>query len=108
MKDPEKGIGSLECVGLPGTIPGRSMGVFLLSYSGMKESYQNIQKQSLSSSDLSFGNQRLTKTFQEFQRYENQQKTYLQIIPYCLTGSSEHFVGRRSLIKLGNLKDSIS
>jgi hypothetical protein len=27
MKDPEQGIGSLECVGLPGTIPGRSMGV---------------------------------------------------------------------------------
>jgi hypothetical protein len=108
IKEPEQGIGSLECVGLPGTIPGRSMGVFLLSYSGMKESCQNIKKQSLSSSNLNFGNQRLIKTFQEFQRCENQQKIYLQITPYCLTGSGERFIGCKSLIKLGNLKDSIS
>ena len=108
IKDPEKGIGSLECVGLPGTIPGRSMGVFLLSYSGMKKACQNIEKQILSSTSLGFGDQRLIKTLQDFQRHENQQKMYLQATPYCLTGSCERFVGHKSLIKLGHLKDSIS
>jgi hypothetical protein len=101
-------MGSIECVGLPGTIPSRSMGVFLLSYSGMKKSHQSIKNKDLSPINSAFGDKRLLDTFQSFKKCEKLQGTYLQIIPYCLTGSNEHFVGRKSLIKLGNLKDLIS
>ncbi len=108
IKDPDKFIGSLECVGLPGTIPGRSTGVFLLDYSGMRNSFLHIQQRNPSSNSLGFGNKRLIKTFQEFQRCQVQEETHLQIIPYILTGSGEYFTGSKSIIKLGDLGDTIS
>jgi hypothetical protein len=37
MRGQESAIGTLECVGLPGTIPARSTGIFLLNYSSMRE-----------------------------------------------------------------------
>jgi hypothetical protein len=103
IKDPKKSIGSIECIELPGTIPGRATGIFLLDYSGMRNSFLHLQKRKLSSDSLGFGNQRLIKAFHEFQRHQTREETHLQIIPYVFTGSGEIFIGSKSLIKLGDL-----
>jgi hypothetical protein len=108
MRGEEGMIGTLECVGVPGTIPGRSTGVFLLSYSRMRKASINYQKRSVSpeSSDF-FGAERVFNAFQEFQSLEIIKEKCLQITPYVLTGSGEYFVGRKAIIRLGNLGDTV-
>lgn len=109
MKGTEEAIGTLECVGLPGTIPTRSMGVFLLNYSSMENASINYQKQNISSDSLEFvGSRRVIRTVQEFQKSLDNQGKQLQITPYVLTGSGERFIGRRAFIKLGKLGDAVA
>lgn len=105
----QKGIiGTLEYVGLPGTIPPKSLGVFLLHYSGMKTTYLNYKKQEISPESSEFiGSQKLKKTCEEFQKFEERQGENIQIIPYVLTGSGERFIGRKAYIKLGILSDAV-
>lgn len=101
-------IGTLEYVGLPGTVTTKSQGVFLLQYSGMKAASLNYQKQQISPESLEFvGSERLTKTCQEFQKLQDEQGKNIQIIPYVLTGSGERFVGRKAYVKLGILGDAV-
>lgn len=105
----ESAIGTLECVGVPGTVPARSTGIFLLSYSRMKEAHNNIQKRNIAPSDPVFvGSQRVIKAFQEFQKLEVPKDKCLQITPYVLTGSGEYFFGKKAMIKLGNLGDVVT
>lgn len=109
MRGQESAIGTLECVGLPGTIPARSTGIFLLSYSSMRKASINYQKQSIPSIDPGFvGSQRVIRAFQEFQNLEVPRGSCLQITPYVLTGSGECFVGKKAIIKLGNLGDAVT
>lgn len=108
-RDQESAIGTLEYVNLPGTIPARSTGVFLLSYSGMRNASSDYQKQIISPGSLDFvGSQRVIRTFQEFQNFEILQRKCLQITPYVLTGSGEHLIGKKAIIKLGNLGDVVT
>jgi len=107
MRGQESAIGTLECVGLPGTIPARSTGIFLLNYSSMRKASINYQKQSIPSMDPNFvGTQRVIRAFQEFQNREV--PGGIQITPYVLTGSGECFVGKKAIIKLGNLGDAVT
>ncbi|MBD2415381.1 hypothetical protein FACHB389_18205 [Nostoc calcicola FACHB-389] len=109
MRNQEGAIGTIECVGVPGTIPARSMGVFLLNYSSMRNASVNYQKQSISLDSLEFvGSQRVIRTFQEFQKSQDSQGIQLQITPYVLTGSGEYFIGKKALIRLGNLSEAIA
>jgi hypothetical protein len=109
MKGQENAIGTRECVGLPGTIPARSTGVFLLCYSRMRESSVNFQKRSISPGSTDFvGSQRVVRAFQEFQKLETPRGKCLQINPYILTGSGDHFFGKKAMIKLGNLGDAVA
>jgi len=109
MRGQESAIGTLECVGVPGTIPARSRGIFLLSYSGMREAAINSQHRSISPSAPGFvGSQRVVRAFQEFQKLETLQEKCLQFIPYVSTGSGEYFFGKKAIIKLGNLGDVVA
>lgn len=109
MRGQESAIGTLECVGLPGTIPARSTGIFLLSYSNMKEASINYQRRSISPNAPGFvGSQRVVRAFQEFQNFEIPKGKCLQITPYILTGSGEYFVGKKAIVKLGNLGDAVA
>jgi len=104
MRGQESAIGTLECVSLPGTLPARSTGIFLLKYSSMRQASINYQEQSISLSTPGFvGKQRVIRTFQEFQKLEISQEKCLQITPYALTGSGERFIGKKAIVKLGNL-----
>ena len=108
IRGKEEAIGTLECVGVPGTIPIRSLGVFLLRYSGMRNASLEYKKQKISPTNLNHvGSQKVIKTFQEFQSLEVSEGKSLQIIPYVLTGSGERFVGRKGIIKLGNLSEVV-
>ena len=83
-------IGSLKCVDLPDTIPPISTGIFLLDYSGMKETANSYKKQRISPSDINFvGSERVIRTFQIFRSLELMEGQYLQITPYIMTGSGE-------------------
>lgn len=107
IRNQEGAIGTLECVGLPGTVPAKSLGVFLLKYSGMKAASLNYQKRRISPESLDFvGSERLIKTCQKFQKLQDSQGKYLQIIPYVLTGSGNRFIGSEASIKLGSLGDA--
>jgi hypothetical protein len=109
MKGYESAIGTLECVGIPGTIPARSTGIFLLSYSRMREASINYQKQSISPNTPGFvGSQRVIKAFQEFQKLEIPKDKCLEIVPYVFTGSGEYFFGKKAIIKLGHLGDTVA
>lgn len=109
MRGQESAIGTLECMGVPGTIPARSTGIFLLSYSRMREASINYQKRSISPSAPGFvGSQRVVRAFQEFQKLEIPKGKCLQITPYVLAGSGEYFFGKKAMIKLGNLGDAIT
>jgi hypothetical protein len=109
IRGQEDAIGTLECVGLPGTIPARLTGILLIDYSQMREKSNSFQEQNLSSeSSHSFGAKRVIDTFQEFQNLEITKKNILKIIPYVLTGSNERFTGKKATIKLGNLLDTVS
>ncbi len=109
MKGHEEAIGTLECVGLPGTIPARSLGIFLLNYSCMRDAAFNYHEQNISPDSLDFvGSQRVIKTLQEFEKFENHQGKCIQITPYVLTGSGEHLVGKKSIIKLGVLGSAVA
>ena len=80
MRGNESAIGSLEYVGLPGTIPASSQGIFLLNYSSMREASINYQNQSISPSMPVFvGSQRVIRTFQEFKNLEILQGKSIQI-----------------------------
>ncbi|MBN3947214.1 MAG: hypothetical protein HWQ38_12350 [Nostoc sp. NMS7] len=108
LRESKEAIGTLECVGLPGTVSTKSLGVFLLCYSRMKEASLSYQKQKISSDSLDYvGRQRLIKVCQEFQKLQDSQGKNLQIIPYVLTGSGERFVGKKFYVKLGILGDAI-
>ncbi|MBE9205475.1 hypothetical protein IQ244_02790 [Nostoc sp. LEGE 06077] len=108
MRGHKSAVGTLECVGVPGTIPARSTGIFLLSYSRMREASINYQKQSISPLTPGFvGSQRVIKAFQEFQKFEISKEKCLKIVPYVLTGSGEYFFGKKAIIKLGNLGDVV-
>ena len=101
IRNQNNAIGAIEYEGLPGSIPPKSLGLFLLHYSGMKAAYLNYQKQEISSDNLHFvGSQRVKKTCEEFQKLEDRQGKNVQIIPYVLTGSGKRFVGRKSCAKL--------
>lgn len=104
IKGQESAIGTLECVDVPGTVPAGSTGIFLLEYSSMRRAAIDYQKQSVSPC---FGSKRVIRTFQEFQKLEIPQEKSLQITPYVVTGSAERFVGKKAVIKLGNLVDAV-
>lgn len=109
IRGQESAIGSLECIDLPGTIEARSMGVFLLDYSGMRDAAMHFQKRNISPTDPDFvGSKRVIKVFHEFQNLKNSENKYLQITPYVLTGSGEVFIGKKAYIKLGYLGDAVS
>lgn len=109
MRGQEDAIGTLECVGVPGTVPARSTGIFLLSYSRMKEAYINIQAKKISPSAPGFvGSQRVIRAFQEFKKLEIPKGEYLQVTPYVLTGSGKYFFGKKAIIKLGNLGNVVA
>lgn len=108
IRNQNNALGVIRYEGLPGSIPPKSLGLFLLHYSGMKAAYLNCQKQEISSDNLHFvGSQRLKKTCEEFQKLEDRQGKNVQIIPYVLTGSGERFVGRKAHVKLGSLGDAV-
>lgn len=107
IRNQHNALGAIKYEGLPGSIPPKSLGLFLLHYSGMKTAYLNYQKQEISADDLHFvGSQRLKKTCEEFQKLEDRQGKNVQIIPYVLTSSRERFVGRKAYVKLGTLGDA--
>nr|MDZ8016523.1 hypothetical protein [Nostoc sp. SerVER01] len=109
MRGHESAIGTLECVGVPGTVPAKSTGIFLLNYSSMRKAYIAYQQKSMSPNNADFvGCQRVIKTFQEFQNFEMPQGKRLQITPYVLTGSGEYITGKKTIITLGNLGDAIA
>lgn len=109
MRGQENAIGTRECVGVPGTIPARSTGIFLLSYSCMRKASINYQERSISPSAPGFvGGQRVVRAFQEFQKLEIPKGKCLQITPYVLIGSGEYFFGKKAMIKLGNLGDAVA
>lgn len=109
MRGQESAIGTLECVGVPGTVPAKSTGIFLLSYSRMREASIAYQQQSISPYNADFvGSQRVIKAFQNFEIIEMPQGKCLQITPYVLTGSGEHITGKKTIITLGNLGDAIA
>ena len=108
IRNQEGAIGSLECVGLPGTVPGKSLGVFLLQYSSMKTKFINYQERKASPESSDFvGRERLIKTYQEFQKLQNNQGKYLKITPYVITGCRNCFIGSKASIKLGSLGDAV-
>jgi len=107
MKGDEKGIGSLECVELPGSIPARTLGVFLLDYSGLKKEFTNCPNRDSLHETKNFGYRRVINAFNEFQKLEHIQGKYIQVTPYILTGSGERFVGKKSIVELGNLGDIV-
>ncbi|MBA3922778.1 MAG: hypothetical protein H0X31_14210 [Nostocaceae cyanobacterium] len=101
-------IGTLEYTVLPGSLPAKSLGVFLLNYSKMKAASLNYQNSRISSESLDFfGSERLIKTCQQFQKLQDNQGKNLQIIPYVITGSGERFISRKSCVKLGSLGDAV-
>ncbi|MEH2354748.1 hypothetical protein [Nostoc sp.] len=109
MRGQESAIGTLECVGVPGTVPAKSTGIFLLDYSRMRETSIAYQQKSMSPTNAEFvGSQRAIKAFQEFQNLEMPQGKRLQITPYVLTGSGEKITGKKTIITLGNLGDAIA
>lgn len=109
MRGHESAIGTLECVGVPGTVPAKSTGIFLLSYSRMREASIAYLQQSMSPSNADFvGSQRVIKAFQNFEIIEMSQGKCLQITPYVLTGSGEHITGKKTIITLGNLGEAIA
>ncbi len=96
-------------MGLPGTIPARAMGVFLLNYSSLKDASLNYQKQNISPDRLDFvGSRRVNIILQEFYKSLDNQGKQLQITPYVLTGSGDRFVGRKAFIKLGKLGNAVA
>lgn len=101
-------LGSHEGISIPGTIPAKSVGVFLLSYTRMRSVAAIYQASNVSSKSRDFGSQRAINAFQEFQKLEIRQGESLQISPYVLTGSGESFLGRKVVVKLGSLNDSIT
>ena len=108
IRNQQGALGTLEYVGLPGTVPGKSLGVFLLKYSGMKARYLNYQERKISPESSDFvGSERLIKTCQEFQKLQDGQGKYLQITPYVLTGSGKRFIGSKASIKLGSLGEIV-
>jgi hypothetical protein len=109
MKDNESAIGTSECVGLPGTVPAKSKGIFMVSYSKMREASTNYQKRTISSTSPEFvGSQRLIKTFQQFQNCEIPPGKCLKVTPYVFTGCGKHCIGKIANIKLGNLGDVLT
>jgi hypothetical protein len=109
MKDNDSAIGTSECVGLPGTVPAKSKGIFMLSYSKMREASNNYQNRTISSTSPEFvGSQRLIKTFQEFQKCEMPPGKCLKITPYVFTGCGKYCIGKIANIKLGNLGDVVT
>ncbi len=65
------------------------------------------QEQSISPSTPGFvGKQRVIGTFQEFQKLEISKEKCLQIIPYVITGCAKRSIGKKAIIKLGNLGDA--
>lgn len=108
IRNQNNALGAIRYEGLPGSIPPKSLGLFLLHYSGMKTANLNYKKQDISSDNLHFvGSQRLKKTCEEFQKLEETQGKNVQMIPYVLTGSGERFIGRKAYVKLGTLGDAI-
>ncbi|MEH2367388.1 hypothetical protein [Nostoc sp.] len=109
MRGEKSAIGTLEYVGVPGTVPPKSTGIFLLNYSRMREASIAYKQQSMSPTSADFvGSQRVIKAFQEFQNLEMPQGKRLQITPYVFTGSGEHITGKKTIITLGNLGDAIA
>lgn len=109
IRGQESAIGSLECTDLPGTIKARSMGVFLLDYSGMRDAAINLQERNIPSTDLDFvGSKRVIEVFHEFQGLEKSKGKQLQITPYVLTGAGEVFIGKKANIHLGHLGNAVS
>jgi hypothetical protein len=101
-------IGSLEYIGLPGTIPTKSVGILLFCYSSMREASINCQNRNISQNYPGFvGDQRLIRAFQEFSILENRQERTLRVTPYVLTGSRAYAVGKKAIIKLGNLGEAL-
>lgn len=108
IRNQNNALGAIKYEGLPGCVPPKSLGLFLLHYSGMKAAYRNYQNQEISSDNLHFiGRQRLKKTCEEFQKLEDRQGKSVQLIPYVVTGSGECFVGRKGSAKLGTLGDAL-
>ncbi len=108
IRGQEDALGTLEYVGLPGTVSAKSLGIFLLDYSSMKAEFLSFSSQELSPESLNyFGSSRLIRTYQEFQKIQDCQGKHVQIIPYVLTGSGERFVGKKAYVKLGSLGDTV-
>lgn len=106
IRGQESAIGSVEYIGIPGTIPARTTGVFLLTYSRMRTAYTVCQQRDISPDSPDFvGSQRLIRAFHEFKNLETPTGKNLQIIPYVLTGTGDYFFGKKSTIKLGHLGD---
>ena len=109
LKGKEDALGSIECVGLPGDIPARSMGVSLLNYSALREASINYRSRKIVPDNPNFfGSNRVIRIFQACEKLQDSKGLTLHIIPYAVTGSGERFIGSKSRILLGSLGHTVS
>jgi len=105
LKGQEKEImGSLESIALPGIVNPQSMGIALILFSTLEESYKNIKEKELSIEEPGYLRTRnLIDAYEELMKSYNFSTQVLTVKPYTVTTTGQRFIGKKTKIQLGNL-----
>jgi len=98
-------MGSVEWISIPGTVDPQALGVALILFNRLEETYNDIKEgKKLSLEELkSLPTSKVINAYEELMKSYNSSTKVLTVKPYTVTATGQRFIGKKTKIQLGNL-----
>jgi len=108
LKNDDAAMGSIEWVAIPGTVNPGGLGIAQFDFSALKEAYTNIKKeQDPSPKNPGYlGTIKLLNAYDDFMSFYDEKTQIIKLKPYVITTTGKRFVGKKLIIRLGNLHET--
>lgn len=108
LKNDDDAMGSIEWSAIPGTVNPGGLGIVQFNFSNLKESY-NINKEQETSPEIPgyLGILKVLNAYDDFIKFYDEKTQTLKLKPYVVTSTGKRFVGKKTIIKLGNLHETL-
>jgi hypothetical protein len=101
----EEIMGSVEWISIPGAVDSQALGVALILFNRLEETYKDIKEgKKLSLEQLkSLPTSKVISAYEELMKSYNSSTKVLTVKPYTVTATGQRFIGKKTKIQLGNL-----
>lgn len=105
LNDADFLMGSIKWTAMPGTLNSGCLGIAHFSFSILQEAYTNIKRRGEPKPQDSgyLGTMKCLQAYNFFWELYDDKAQIIKLQPYIITNSGNRFIGRKSVIRLGNL-----